>query len=132
MMSANDSEALYFERNPGKEVVLVGRVRGYRKVLESLATHKNWFSWDAFHKQVTEMVLCEMQLEDLDRLIVSDFESNAWMDKTRNNVAARLDRLRKNLGLTASHMMRVMKYMSERPSIENSLAAAIDDWKKFQ
>ena len=131
MMSANGSEALYFERNPGKEQVLKGRVAGYRKVLENLATHKNWFSWDAFHKQVAEMVLCEMQLEDLDRLIVSDFESNAWMDKTRNNVSARLDRLRKNLGLTASHMMRVMKYMSERPSIENSLKAAIGDWENY-
>jgi len=108
------SRDVYFTDNPLKEQVFRGRVDGYYVALKDLPTHQGWFSWDIFHKQVAEMVLCEMELEDLDRLIGRDFGGNAWMDKVRANTGTRLDRLRRNLGMTASIMAQLRKEMAHK------------------
>lgn len=71
--------------------------------------------------QITEMVRAELELERYDRQIGNDFDSNAWVDRTRKSVRDALFRYRSDLLLTPKQIHRVIGVKKEAKSFLEAL-----------
>ena len=106
---ADPVETQYF-KNPDHEEILTTRVRFYIAQIELLPSHRKWFTEPAkkvLHKQLTRLVLLEIEWEKFTRQIHEDYESNRRMTGDREKAANQIDRLQKSLGLNANTMSKI-------------------------
>lgn len=105
--------------------------RERREKLETLLTtsesHQGWFKLEMFQQVIAELAACEVHLEDLDIIIMSDPIGNKALRGVRSDTSTRVSALRKTLGIDADKMRKFMKgQVIEAPVDELPVVAMAD------